>query len=218
MLPLMDDSTNLPDVDDTPVLLRICPTEEGSLDVVPIPFAVVGRSPQRSEPTLSPDQTLVPFIVPLVPEFSQTKRLDPYTSRVVKISIPSIRSPISTFITEIRFKRTIAIPASNACSGSGLLVIPLPVRPSDRPNAPGQPDKSASSSRFPRARWHGPDLVPSSPSMDRLETFDDETHSGEIASEIESDEDDFEYVDDDDNDESKHDDMTHSDMFVAEEK
>jgi hypothetical protein len=46
MLPLIDDSTHRPDFDDTPVLLAICPTEEGRLDAVPIPVAVVGRSPQ----------------------------------------------------------------------------------------------------------------------------------------------------------------------------
>jgi hypothetical protein len=83
---------------------------------------------------------------------------------------------------------------------------------------PGQPDKSASSSRFRPARWHGPELVPSSASLDRLETFDNETHSGEIASEIESNEEDFEYVGDDDDDQSRHDDKSHSDIFVAEEK
>jgi hypothetical protein len=129
VLPLIGDSRDLPDLDDAPMLLRICPTEEGSLDAVPIPVAVVGRSPQGSEPALSPDQMVAPFIVSLIREFLQTKKLDPYASRVVTISIPSIRSPISTFITEIRFERTITIPASNACSGSGLLVIPLPFHP-----------------------------------------------------------------------------------------
>jgi hypothetical protein len=46
LLPLIDDSRDLPDLDDTPVLLRICPAEERSLDGFPIPVAVVGPSPQ----------------------------------------------------------------------------------------------------------------------------------------------------------------------------
>jgi hypothetical protein len=145
----------------------------------PSSIPVVRRLSQRCHHTLSSDHTLVPNIVRLVSNLSQAK--DPHTFRAVKISFPGDRSPVNTVRMQINFKRMIAIKGSMARSERGLFVIPLALRPSDRPSAPGQTDKSPRSSRVHRARWDGPDLVPSAATEDRGDIFDDETLSNKIA-------------------------------------
>jgi hypothetical protein len=119
MFPPIDFDADLPRLHDAPVLLWICPTEEGSLDSVPIPVPVVGRLPQGCDRRLSPDPALVPYIVPLFPEFSQRQDLDPHSFRAVNFPMPRDPSPVMTVMTQIDFKTGIAIKDSKARSASG---------------------------------------------------------------------------------------------------
>jgi hypothetical protein len=125
-----------------------------------------------------------------------------------------------TVMTQIDFKTGIANKDRKARSASALPVIPLPPPISDRPSPPRQTDKSAGSSRLRRAPWQGPDLVPSSASLDTGETLADETLSDNVPPERQSEQDNGEYVNNasDNDEEGKDGDTSHSDMFVAEEK
>jgi hypothetical protein len=121
--------------------------------------------------------------------------------RITKSPLPKDRSYSNAEVYEIHFPWQIAIENSVNLVQRGLLFIPARCRGSDRPSAGLLPKKPAIPSQIRWALSKGPDLAPSSATLDRHETGDDENLQAEIPSDIDSEEEDCEYINQDENEE-----------------
>jgi hypothetical protein len=191
MVPPVDYASDQWETQNTPVLLWVYPTEVGSLNGASIPVPVVSRFSERGECSFDAGAALAPYIIPIVSDVDQTIDMIPGGFQLMAIPITPIPSPIETVVREIGFHWPIRIENASDHSTTGLLVIPLPLRSSDKTNPPTQLQKSAASPRLRQVRWQGPDLVPSPGTVDTRERVDGQNRRRQIDSETRSEEEDF---------------------------
>jgi hypothetical protein len=178
MVPPIDDRLHNEDVDTSPVLLWIHPTETESLNGVSILVPGVDSECHAGEYWLCSDARATPYIVPGVPEMKEKSESLIDNFPFVKPPFPNARRSLNNVISEIDFHWPVKTGTGKYLSTTGLLVVPLPLPNSCHPKPPVETGKANISSKCRQARWLSLDLIPSSGALETREIIDDQNTHG----------------------------------------